>query len=104
MTLNEYQMRAGVTAGEGCELGYCVVALGGEVGEALNVYKKFLRQDFCPEEFSQRMKGELGDVLWYLQETCTTLGFTLGEVAQYNLDKVTGRKSRGTLRGDGEQR
>lgn len=45
---------------------YPFIALRGEVGEVLNVWKKVLRKGGeITEEVRQTMKDELGDVLWY---------------------------------------
>ena len=50
------------------------------------------------------LKGELGDVLWYLTQICTNLDLTLEEVAEANLDKLFSRLERGVIHGDGDHR
>ena len=55
-------------------------------------------------EERQALKGELGDVLWYLTQICTELDLTLEEVAAYNLEKLLDRLERGVIRGDGDVR
>lgn len=37
-----------------------------EVGEVFGVLKKHLRGDFSKEEFREKLKAELGDVMWYI--------------------------------------
>ena len=41
---------------------------------------------------------------WFVSEISTLLGFTLEEVMQGNLDKLTSRKERGVLHGSGDDR
>ena len=48
--------------------------------------------------------SEAGDVLWNLAVLLKRSNIQLEEVAQYNIDKLTGRTERGTIRGDGGNR
>jgi len=68
--------------------------------------KKVIRDDDCivTDEKKDMLKGEIGDVLWYVAQFCTEIGLDLEEVAQSNLDKLNSRKERGTLEGDGDCR
>ena len=50
------------------------------------------------------LKGELGDVLWYLTQICTELDLSLDDVAGYNLEKLFSRLERGKIGGDGDNR
>ena len=56
------------------------------------------------EEERQALKGELGDVLWYLTQICTELDLTLEEVAAANIEKLFSRLERGKIGGDGDNR
>lgn len=47
---------------------------------------------------------ELGDVLWYCAQVAKELGLPLSQVIKMNIDKLTGRKARGTLHGNGDNR
>ena len=47
---------------------------------------------------------ELGDVLWYLTRSANELGYSLVDVAEINLIKLTSRKERGVLQGSGDER
>lgn len=100
MTLDEYSSEVAKTAVyQGSlldRLNYTSIALGGEVGEYLNEYKKYLRvavQDpVIPwGEPRTRMLLELGDVLWYLTRTAHELGSSLESIAQMNVDKLATR-------------
>ena len=64
------------------------VGFGGETGEALEHFKKWVRDG----ELDNRKAGlELGDALAYLTWLAKTLGYTLEDLAQMNYDKLTAR-------------
>jgi NTP pyrophosphatase (non-canonical NTP hydrolase) len=50
------------------------------------------------------LKKELGDVLWFIAELSTHLGFTLQDVAELNLQKLADRQQRNALKGEGDNR
>ncbi|OHD11538.1 MAG: hypothetical protein A2Z96_04165 [Spirochaetes bacterium GWB1_48_6] len=109
MELNEYQTRALGTAvykNWDQQLVCTTLGLSGEAGEVAEKVKKLIRdQDsVVTEEFKEGVKKELGDVLWYLSTLSHTLGFTLEEVANLNLEKLASRKTRGVLHGNGDHR
>lgn len=109
MHLSEYQKKAGETAlypGIGQNLYYPCLGLAGEVGEILNKIKKVMRDhdNKLPEGFREDLKGELGDVLWYLAALATELKLDLSDVAQANVAKLASRKERGVLGGSGDDR
>lgn len=83
-------------------MGILYVALGliGESGELANLVKKILRNragEVTPEA-EERLKDELGDVLWYWTRMVELLGFTPEEVMDYNIDKLTARQKTGTIK------
>lgn len=55
-------------------------------------------------ERREKLILEIGDDLWYLAAKCQELGITLGEAAIRNLQKLSSRSERGTLRGSGDDR
>jgi len=85
---------------------YPTLGLVNEAGEVAGKIKKIFRDKGgqIGEEERQALKGELGDVLWYLTQICTELDLTLEEVAAYNLEKLLDRLERGVIRGDGDVR
>lgn len=85
---------------------YPTLGLVNEAGEVAGKVKKIFRDKGgkIGEEERQALKGELGDVLWYLAQICTELDLTLEEVAAYNLEKLFDRLERGVIRGDGDVR
>ena len=85
---------------------YPTLGLVNEAGEFAGKIKKIFRDkdgNFSDED-KEALKGELGDVLWYLTQICTNLGFTLEEVAEENLDKLFSRLERGVIQGSGDDR
>lgn len=96
MTLNDYQKAAERTSGNltswdkirnGC------YGLNGEAGECIDLIKKveFQNHDFEP----LKLLDELSDVLWYVVETATGLGYTLNDVAYHNISKLENRYPKG---------
>ena len=112
MELNEYQHLANQTdqqpeAGsfEANPRSILVPLLGmaGEVGELLGEHKKWLRDGDSYKLFPERVKEELGDLLWYLSNVATKHGLTLEEVASSNLHK-TGRRWQALFTEEGQIR
>lgn len=85
---------------------YPTIGLNNEVGEFSGKIKKIFRDKngLFSEEDKEALKLELGDVLWYFTQICTELGYTLEDVAEANLDKLSSRLERGTIGGDGDER
>lgn len=106
MTLNEYQDEASMTADfdQSTNEEYTILGLVSEAGEVAGVRKKLLRCDFPAEEYGERLKKELGDVLWYVAMVAREHGFTLDEVASDNIKKLADRRERGKIKGDGDDR
>jgi NTP pyrophosphatase (non-canonical NTP hydrolase) len=85
---------------------YPTLGLLNEAGEFAGKIKKILRDKNGKIDAAEvrRLKGELGDVLWYFTQICSELGLTLEEVAESNLEKLFDRKSRGVIKGEGDER
>jgi NTP pyrophosphatase (non-canonical NTP hydrolase) len=78
----------------------------GEAGETQGKIKKIIRDaggDITPDDI-QAIKKELGDQLWYISSMCDNLGIQMEDVATYNIEKLRGRRDRGTLHGNGDNR
>lgn len=113
---NKYQFQAGTTAiypnaGKGSIEGLMYVSngLAAEAGETVGKIAKAIRDDSLfsnglTTERRETILSEAGDVLWFVAQLCTELGATLDDVANKNLDKLTGRQYRGTLKGEGDTR
>lgn len=107
---NDYQNRASRTAkfpkGSSEGLYYTALGLNGEAGEYAEVIKKLMRDDAGKLSAERRQKAllELGDVLWYLSQAARICNLTLQQVAEANIEKLTSRKQRGKIHGDGDNR
>lgn len=104
LTFNDYQLTAESTAvyPDQHQIVYPALGLVGEAGEVAEKVKKWLRGD--RELDREALLKELGDVLWYLSALSADLGYTLEEVAHANTQKLLDRQSKGTLKGDGDNR
>jgi NTP pyrophosphatase (non-canonical NTP hydrolase) len=65
------------------------MGLNGEAGECIDIFKKYFYQGH--ELDKEKLIDELGDVLWYIAETCTGIGVTMEEVAKRNIEKLRKR-------------
>lgn len=108
MTLDEYQKKALKFAKpkHENEFFHWVLGLVGESGEIAEKVKKLIRdqESDINRLDKEDMKKEIGDVLWYVATLSNHLGFSLDEVAQANVDKLSSRKQRGVLGGSGDNR
>lgn len=103
MTMNEYQKMAEKTAiyKSAHQILYPALGLAGEAGEVANKVKKMLRDNNFDRE---GLAAEIGDVLWYIAALCRDLNLDMQDLALSNLEKLYGRKARGTLGGSGDMR
>lgn len=109
MEFKDYEKEAGKTAlypDKGNNYIYPTLGLTGEAGEVADKIKKIIRDDkgVLTNEKREALKGELGDVLWYLASLSRELGFTLDEVAEHNINKLASRHIRGKISGSGDDR
>ena len=109
MEINDYQQRARRTA-EYPVIGHGVIyptlGLTNEAGEVAGKIKKIFRDKggVIDQPDRDALKSELGDVLWYLAQVATELDLSLDEIAAHNIAKLLDRRSRGKIRGDGDNR
>lgn len=103
MKLNDYQTKAMSFRKDTANAQYALFNLTGEVGELNSLIAKAIRDEVKPD-FKEQAKKELGDILWCLAAVADDLGFKLDDVAVTNINKLNGRKERGTLDGSGDNR
>lgn len=78
---------------------YCALGLAGESGEVTEQVKKSWRNNMkITDDRREKIKDELGDVLWYTSQLATELDLDLNEIAINNLAKLFARKSAGDLK------
>ena len=68
---------------------YCIIGIGGEAGEVLEWYKKFiLKSNMIKEPLTEQdLIEELGDVLFYLTRLAAHRGYDLQAVMEANIKK-----------------
>ena len=72
------------------------IGICSEGGELLDLVKKILFQGKKPTpELRQKIKLELGDVMWYVQQVLIWGGWSLNEVLAENTKKLSGRYPEG---------
>lgn len=103
MKLNKYQDVAMSYRLPTANVTYAILGLVGEVGELYSSMAKQIRDGVTDEDFDNTVK-ELGDILWFVAAVAQDCGLTLEEIAKLNLEKLEGRKNRGTIQGKGDDR
>lgn len=68
-----------------------LLGLAGEAGQLLSEYKKWLRDGPSHVRFVDRVREELGDILWYTANVASKYGLDLDDIATANLVKTHGR-------------
>jgi NTP pyrophosphatase (non-canonical NTP hydrolase) len=91
MEMNDYQRSAMMTKQRTKEYNQntmvSLLGLAGEAGGLISEYKKLLRDGDAYHLFTDRVREELGDVLWYVASVADQFDLDLDEVASYNLSK-----------------
>ena len=109
MEFNKYQEESRGTAiypNIGNNFVYPTLGLVGEAGEIAEKIKKVIRDSdgVITEEKAEELKKELGDVLWYIANLAAELNIKLDDIASSNLEKLSSRRERNKLHGDGDNR
>lgn len=117
--INEYKEKARETAVYRYP-DYPLAALVEEVGEVMGKLAKFGRKNDLPlemvmycvstptsslqQELREQVSKEMGDVIWQWVNLCHEMNLDPAQVMAENIDKLKGRKERGTLEGSGDER
>lgn len=122
MELNEYQKKAMQTCMPSCDnVSYMLLNLQAEVGELAGKIAKAIRKGHAringnglvittkislseQAQLYKDIKCELGDVLWQLSGVCSSMDFSLNDIAKQNLKKLADRQQRGVIDGNGDYR
>ena len=96
LTANQYQALAARTIDPGMTKDdmrhHALHGMVGEIGELHSLFQKLYQgHAFDPAH----EKKELGDLLWFAAEYCTSRGWTLEEVMCANIDKLKARYPEG---------
>lgn len=108
-TMNEYQEKSSITYYDiimNDPIAYITLGLSNETGEFAGKIKKIFRDrgGEITDQDREALKGELGDILWYLAQASSLLGLKLEDVAAHNYEKLMSRRDRGVIFGDGDDR
>ena len=60
----------------------------GEIGEIHSIYQKDYQGHRMDET---HLKKEVGDLLWFIAEYCTSFGWNMEDIMQMNIDKLRAR-------------
>ncbi|WP_027067137.1 nucleoside triphosphate pyrophosphohydrolase family protein [Maribacter sp. Hel_I_7] len=98
MEFNEYQNKAKLTlqkynADETANIVIPYLGIIGEAGSVISELKKKLRDGDSYVNFENKLKEELGDVLWYLAVIASENNIDLNEIAKENINKISDRFS-----------
>jgi len=77
------------------------LGLTGESGEVADHVKKIIfhgKDDW--EDRREKLKLELGDVMWYVMQMCRALDVSLDEIIQLNIEKLSNRHNQGGFKND----
>lgn len=87
---------------------YPVLAIAEEAGEVAGKLAKYVRKSLNNEvdsvQLRQDVGKELGDLLYQLSEAARQFDYTLQEIAEMNVFKLTDRAERGVIVGEGDNR
>ena len=70
-----------------------VMGLNGESGEVIDIVKKHMFQGHDLD--IEKIKKELGDVMWYIAEISEALDINMNEVMEGNIEKLSKRFKNG---------
>ena len=123
MNATEYQVKAHDFASYGENPMSPALGLSEEAGEVCGKIAKFIRKHEGIDPMTARyelenkvtitddelkfrndLSKELGDVLWMVAELCTVYGLNMGKVMAENIEKLTDRRERGVIDGEGDNR
>lgn len=119
MNALEYQNKAHDFASYGDNAMYPALGLAEEAGEVCGKIAKFIRHNngMTPQDaeesssplmrdevakFRTALMSELSDVMWMVAEIATLNGLGLDEIMEYNIVKLTERRSKGLIDGSGD--
>lgn len=75
--------------------------LAEEVGEYMGLHKRYYRDDVIIHK--EKSLSELGDILWYTVALMSAHGYTLDQVINENIKKLSRRRANNTIQGSGDR-
>jgi NTP pyrophosphatase (non-canonical NTP hydrolase) len=92
--VSQYEMIAKKTASYK-EVEYLVCGLGEEVGELLHEYAAMYRVGGLLD--GDKVKSEMGDIIWVLSQIARESGFTLEDAMRDNMEKLSKREKENSI-------
>lgn len=96
MDANTYQKMAARTINPNIssigQVDHALKGMVSEIGEINGIYQKVYQGHAIDYK---HLKKELGDLLWFIAEYCTALGWDLGDIMQMNIEKLKDRYPEG---------
>lgn len=92
ITTEEWEDHVKSYAKEDLDLNYAIIGICGEAGECAEWFKKVkLRKVMKTTLTDEDLKGELGDVIYYVTRAANLMGWTLQDIFEANIDKLKER-------------
>ena len=123
MNARDYQKKAHDFASYGANAMYPALGLAEEAGEVCGKVAKFIRKHGGIDpmtaryelenkvtvtddelKFRKDISKEIGDTMWMVAELCTVYGLDMEDVMSENIEKLTDRRERGVIDGNGDNR
>ena len=96
MTAEQFEAHVGEMTMYDMDVEYCVTAINEEAGEIAGWHKKHnLRKNPTGQLTTLDLKGELGDVLFYIAAMSRIYGWTLSDIMIHNREKLLERRAKG---------
>lgn len=88
--MDEFVKHQANTQHKDFDIKYLTIGLMGEMGELCNEIKKLERDDnnIMTKDRMDKIKLEMGDVLWYYVGITQKLGININELMQLNIKKL----------------
>ena len=85
---------------------YPTIGLNGEAGEVAEKIKKIIRDNngIFDVDHKEDILKELSDVIWYVWAIATDMGYTLEDVLNAGVQKISKRQLTNTIHGNGDNR
>lgn len=89
MNGNQYQNLAARTINQNLtpkgQEHHAIYGMCGEIGELQSLYQKTYQGHVFDESHA---KKELGDLLWFIAEYCTAMGWAIEDIMELNIEKL----------------
>lgn len=98
MNINDYQNYVAEGASEKYDdLNFAALAMVGEVGEVCDIIKKKYIYTDSPVDLQNRIKDEMGDVLWQFVALANAARLNVEDIINFNVEKLNQRHGGATL-------